>query len=55
MTSEAQAHIQKFLYNLSTGNYSHADKELNKVITQKVNDRYQSALEKFQNPPTKTK
>lgn len=55
MTSEAQSHIQKFLYNLSTGNYAHADKELNKVVTQKVNDRYQSALEKIQNSPTKTK
>ena len=55
MTGEAQSNIQKFLYNLSMGNYSEADKNLNTVITHKVDTRYDEAIEKIKNSVKQSK
>jgi len=49
MTSEAQANIQKFIYNLSTENYFAADKLLNTVLKNKVETRFSNAVEKIKN------
>jgi hypothetical protein len=45
MTGEIQQHIQKFLYNLSNGDYSSADKELKTIIDQKYQEQYDYAYE----------
>jgi hypothetical protein len=55
MTSEAQSHIQKFLYNLSTENYSNADKNLNILVKQKVDKRFNEALANIRKDLTKIK
>jgi len=55
MTSEAQSHIQKFLYNLSMENYSDADKNLNNLVKQKVDRRFNDATEKVKSDLTKIK
>lgn len=46
MTGESQSQIQKFLYNLSTENYSEANKHLNATIKAKVDARFTEASEK---------
>lgn len=55
MTSEAQSHIQKFLYNLSMENYSDADKNLNTLVKDKVDKRFNEALENVKKDLTKIK
>jgi hypothetical protein len=45
MSGEVQQHIQKFLYNLSSGDYASADKELKTIIDQKYQEQYDAAYE----------
>lgn len=45
MSGEVQQHIQKFLYNLSNGDYASADKELKTIIDQKYQEQYDAAYE----------
>lgn len=45
MTGEVQQQIQKFLYNLSSGDYASADKELKTIIDQKYQEQYDAAYE----------
>lgn len=48
MTAEVQQHIQKFLYNLSTEDYASANKNLQDVINQKQQTRFDQKYSKLE-------
>ena len=46
MTGEVQGRIQKLLFNLSTENFAHAHKELETLVKDRINDKFNAAYQK---------
>lgn len=53
MTAEVQGQIQKFLYNISTENYAAANREMQTIVKQKIDERFEDALTQIQGDKNK--
>lgn len=47
MNGEIQGQIQKFIFNLSNGDYAKANSSLKKVVNEKIGSRYKEQLEQI--------